>query len=205
VRLRGTPAFGVIGASLVSLSLAAAPLQQSDLTGVGFDRGNPEAPIKVVEFGDFGCPACAEFAHVVLPSLDAEFIQTGRVHWKFVPFVLGAFRNSKAAITLAVCAAGQNAFWDMHDLLYRDQSRWSTARNPQPIFRELALAVGIDSVAFEHCYEDRGAAERIREYNRLAKRFSVNATPTLFVGARRIRGALPLDLFRRVLLEATQP
>ncbi|MBI3080951.1 MAG: thioredoxin domain-containing protein [candidate division NC10 bacterium] len=169
---------------------------------MGFDRGDPQAPLEVVEFGDHGCSACAQFAVETLPTIEAEFIQTGRVRWKFVPFVLGAFRNSKQATAAAVCAAEQDAFWPMHDRLYQRQKHWSDAGDPYPIFRELMPGMGLDAARFERCYRDRGTARQVTELTRLAKRFAVNATPTFFVGERRIRGALPTPLFREVLLEA---
>jgi protein-disulfide isomerase len=156
----------------------------------------------VVEFGDLGCSACAQFALETWPAIDEEFVQTGRVRWKVVPFVLGAFRNSKEATAAALCAAQQEAFWPMQDRLFHEQKRWSAPRDPRSVLRQLAVTVGVDSVRFERCYQDKETAKRIREFTKLAKQFSVDATPTFLVGERRIRGALPISLFRQVLLEA---
>lgn len=202
------------GRSLLALAAAAtaalgagtssSPRQDASLKGLGFDRGDPAAPLAVVEFGDFGCSACARFAVETLPAIDAEFIRSGRVHWTFVPFVLGAFRNSKQATAAALCAAEQDAFWPAHDLLYQRQREWSRAGNPDPVLRDLAVEAGVDPAGFERCYRDRSTKQRIGELTRLANDRKVNATPTFFVGARRIRGALPAELFRQVLLEAAE-
>ncbi len=181
---------------------AAPTFQETSLKGLGFDRGDSAAPLAVIEFGDFGCSACAQFAVETLPVIEAEFIQTGRVRWKFVPFVLGAFRDSKHATAAALCAAEQDAFWPTHDRLYQRQKQWSDARDPYPVLRELTLEAGVDSVRFGRCYRDRETSRQISDLTKLAKKFSVNATPTFFVGERRIRGALPTALFREVLLEA---
>jgi protein-disulfide isomerase len=205
VKPPGPKALTIAGVAILWLALAAARQQQPDLEHMGFDRGSTQAPIKVVEFGDFGCSACAQFALEVFPGVDSEFVQTGRVHWKFVPFVLGAFRNSTAATAAALCAAEQGAFWSLHDRLYRDQRTWSAARDPRPALAALARETGIAPAPFERCLQDGATAERIRQHNRLTKRMSINATPTFFVGNRRIWGALPADLFRRMLLQAAQP
>ena len=63
----------------------------------------------------------------------------------------------------------------------------------------------MDSTRFERCYRDPATKKQVGELTKLAKEFKVNATPTFLVGVRRIRGALPADLFRQVLLEAEKP
>lgn len=88
----------VLAAAVALLTAAALPApaaQSQRLDGLGHDRGSPNAPVVVIEFADFGCHYCARFAHETFPALDEEFIQSERVRWKLVPFVLGGFRNSR--------------------------------------------------------------------------------------------------------------
>ncbi len=198
---RRRPAGLALGAAVL-LAGAGRLAAQSALDTAGFDRGDPKAPLVVVEFADFGCPACAEFARETWPALDAEFVQTGRLRWKFVPFVLGAFRHAEAAARAALCAAEQGAFWSMAERLYADQRGWSVPRNPKAALQDMARGLGLDSARFGRCYDDQRIARQVRGLTRLARRHGVNATPTFLLGERRIRGALPLALFRRVLLEA---
>lgn len=202
----GRPA-ALLVVTLAALASGATSLRSQDprLQGVGFEKGDPRAPITVVEFGDFGCGACAQFATETWPAIEAEFVRTGQVRWKFVPFILGPFRNSRPATAAALCAAEQHAFWPVHDRLYQEQQGWSATRNPGPLLRELALRSGMDSAQFDRCYQSKETAGQIRELTKLARQLSVNATPTFLVGERRVRGALPLELFRQVLLEAAQP
>lgn len=197
---------GLLAGGLASAASPSLPASQElDLPAAGFDRGEPQAPILVVEFGDFGCSACAQFATEVWAAVDAEFVATGKVRWKFVPFVLGAFRHSQRATAAALCAARQDAFWPMHDRLYREQAAWSAARSPDALFRNLASQLGLDTAQFDRCYRDPETAGQVRQLTRLARRLSINATPTFLVGERRIRGALPLASFRQVLAEAARP
>lgn len=200
--MRRAPAAAAVAFAVLGLGPTSPARQEPSLDGVGYDRGDPQARVEVVEFGDFGCSACAQFAVEALPAIEAEFIQTGRVRWKFVPFVLGAFRNSKQATAAALCAAEQDAFWPAHDLLYQQQKRWSSAKDPDATLRGLVLEAGVDSSRFERCYRDPATKKQTGELTKLAKEFKVNATPTFLVGARRIRGALPATLFRQVLLDA---
>lgn len=79
-----------------ALSLSSANEAQAQaVTEWGIERGDSAAPVRVIEFADFGCPECASFARESLGAIDREFVQTGKVHWRFVPFVLGPFRHSK--------------------------------------------------------------------------------------------------------------
>lgn len=191
------------GAALPAL-LAALGMVQA-VTDAGIDRGDPQAGILVVEFADFGCSACAQFARESFHAIDQEFIETGRVRWRFVPFVLGPFRHANQAAAAAVCSAEQDAFWRMHDRLFEEQRRWSGAGDPQPVLSALAEELGLNSARFNQCLRSDQTADRVRGFNRQAARLVVRATPTFFINEQRVRGALPLEMFRALLTDATDP
>lgn len=122
-----------------------------DLSSLGYSRGKPGAQVEIVEFGDFGCSACAEFATETWTDFHAQFIETGLVSWRFVPFVVGSFRNSEEAATAAECVADVEpaAFWSMHDLLYERQGDWNRRRRPKGELQSFAEEVGVGGSAFE--------------------------------------------------------
>ena len=170
----------------------------------GYDRGVTRAPVTVLEFADFGCPYCARFALETYPALDAEFVQTGRVRWRYVPFVLGIFANGNDATRAAECAAEQGgaAFGRMHDGLFARQGMWRDAPDPPTMFHALAQAAGLDLRRFDACVAGGEPDRRIAAANALADRLGAHATPTFFVNGRRVEGALPVEQFRAVLLDA---
>lgn len=170
-----------------------------DLTGIGYDVGNPMAPIVLVNFSDFGCPYCGTFARQTYPSLDKEFVRTGKVFFKYVPFVMGMFPNGAEAARAAECAADQGRFWPMHDALYGAQAEWKSTRSPEPLFQRHAAAIGLDTAVFSACYADRRTDQRTDRANDRATRLGIRATPTFFVNDQQIEGALPLEVFRQVL------
>ena len=175
-----------------------------DLTGVGYDRGSPDAPIVMVDFSDFGCPYCGRHARETQPALDKEFVAPGKVFYKYVPFVMGMFPNGDLAARAAECAADQGRFWEMHDAIYADQQAWKRGSEPGSVFKRYAVATGMNATQFDACYkEDRGAA-RTRRANEAAGRLGIRATPTFFVDGRAIEGALPLEQFRSVFLGIAQ-
>src|SRR5262245_1413166 len=89
-------------------------------------KGRPTAPVTVYEMADFQCPACRQFTLTTFPVIDRNYIQTGKVRWVFVNFPLTEIhKNAFAAAQVAMCAARQNRFWPMHDLLYQQQPAWA--------------------------------------------------------------------------------
>jgi protein-disulfide isomerase len=177
---------------------AAAPATDESAEGLGYTQGSPDAPVTVVEFSDFGCPYCAQFAMEVHPALHREFVETGQVRWRFVPFVLGIFPNGDAAARAGECAGDQDRFWPMHDLLYQRQREWKSDA-PAELFVEYARAAGLDTERFRACLGSERTAERIERNNRAAERAGVRATPSFVVNGRPVEGALPLEHFRMLL------
>jgi protein-disulfide isomerase len=178
---------------------SGAAAQSFDVQRLGYDKGNPAATIAIIEFGDFGCSACAVFFRDTYPQLHREFIATGRVKWKYVPFILGSFPNSGAATKAAECAADQDAFWSMHDLLYQKQREWNKLLRPAETMQKFAAELGLDRARFRECYDKDVTAARTRQANDIARELMVRATPTFFINGRRAVGALTIDQWRLLL------
>ncbi len=180
-----------------------APGYDRGATGAGA-RAGAGATVTVLEFADFGCQYCARFASETWPRLDAEFVKTGRVRWRYVPFVLGMFANGDQAARAGECAAvqGRAPFGRMHDLLFRRQDEWQSAGDPSATFRSMAAAAHLDVARFAACYASDAPTMRIRASNALADRMGVRATPTFFVNGARVEGALPAAQFEALLQDA---
>ena len=94
--------------------------------------------VTVLEFADFGCRYCARFAAETYPALADEFVKTGQVRWRYVPFVLGMFPNGDEAARaggLRRRRRARGAFGRMHDRLFADQDAWTGAGDPAGAFR----------------------------------------------------------------------
>jgi len=175
--------------------------QDPDLDGVGHDLGDAEAPVLVVEYADFACDACAQFAVETWPRVREAFVETGRVRWKVVPFELG-FRNSEEGARAGECGAAQGRFWELHDALYEHRVEWVDERNPKDELVELAAGTGLDAEVFRRCYDDEPFRDRTKAANRAAREAGVRGTPTFFVNGFQVQGALPFEAFRTVLEDA---
>lgn len=173
-----------------------------DLTGIGYDKGSPTAPVVVVDFSDFGCPFCASFTRETEPSIEREYVQTGKVFFKYVPFVTGMFPNGGQAARAGECAGEQGRFWAMHDTLYDEQGEWKKAISPYAVFQRYATSLSLDRAAFSACYTRQEVHRRTQQANDAADRLGVRVTPSFVVNGRPVEGALPLPQFRQLLDDA---
>lgn len=170
-----------------------------DLTGVGYDRGSDSAPVVLVNFSDFGCPFCAGFARETEPAIDREFIRTGKVFFKYVPFVMGTFPNGQQAARAAECAADQGRFWAMHDQLYRRQREWKNTIDAASVFRRIEQELGLDVGKAAACYKANHLHPRSARATEAADRLGVRVTPSFVLNGKAIEGALPLPQFRELI------
>jgi protein-disulfide isomerase len=165
------------------------------LDGYGIERGNPKAPVWIVELADFGCGYCEKFAKETLPVLDSVYTRPGKVYWRFVPFVTGMFPNATEAVETSLCAAEQGKFWPMHDQLYARRKAWMASRGPRQLFARLAQELGLDVARFGRCIKSKATAETVVRNNALAREMGVRGTPTFVINGEVVQGALPTDIF----------
>jgi protein-disulfide isomerase len=185
-------------------SAPAVAADTIDLRRLGYAQGAANAPVTVVEFSDFGCPFCAMFAQGTYPSLKRDFVDTGRVRWVYIPFVMGNFPNGDDAARAGECAAEQNRFWEMKGRIYSAQNEWRNSRRAASLFAGYAGELGLDADRFASCYrEDRGG-ERTRLNNRAADALRVRATPSFFINGRLVEGAVPEAQFRQILTRLSE-
>jgi protein-disulfide isomerase len=152
-------------------------------------------PIALVEFADFQCPACAQFASTVLPDVDRQLIQTGKVRHVAMHYPLTSVHpQAMAAAVAAECAAEQGKFWTMHDVLYEDQARLAEAEIGR--FSGAMVWARLDQDRFEACRNSDAPVAKVKADAAEAVRLKVSATPTLFLG--RVRKDGGVDLVKRI-------
>jgi protein-disulfide isomerase len=146
-------------------------------------RGNPGAPVTLEEFGDFECPSCANLA-TFLDQVVKEYHPRVRVIFRNFPLAIHKFARDAA---LAAEAAGlQGRYWEMHDMLFREQPVWSSANDVRTLFSSYAETLGLDLRQFKKDMESEKAGERIESDQARAKSLGVKTAPTLFVDKRQM-------------------
>ncbi|HCV34522.1 MAG: DsbA family protein [Longimicrobiales bacterium] len=194
----------------VSTPLAVDPNMFSDgprisVAEVGFNRGDTTALVKVVEMSDYGCGYCRKFHEESFGAIREEFIATGMVEWKFVPYIAGMFENSLVATEAVECTYAQSpdAFESLNGRLWADQQIWKGSSDAESVVHGWVSELDIDMAAFNDCVEGNNRMPRIASATTLAGQLGVRGTPTFVViGWPPLQGALPLEMFREVLSAA---
>lgn len=175
----------------------------------GYTSGNANAPVKVLEFGDFECPLCGRFATLTEPDLRKRLIETGIVQFTYYDFPLDMHKNTRAASNAAACADEQEKFWPMHDRLYDTQDQWNgqATDNPGSIFATYASELGVNTAQWQSCYDARKYQKRISANMAEGLRHNVNATPSFIIGNKLYTGGLAYDQLKAIVdsVRATAP
>jgi protein-disulfide isomerase len=175
----------------------------------GFRMGNPDAPVKLVEYGSLSCPHCAEFEEQGAPRLRDTYVKSGQVSWEFRTYLL--FPTDPGVSMLLHCQS-ENAFFPMVEQLYKDQASWIGRIQAQPREqlealstmppRDAAAAVvraggldeffqqrGMPSSRIQSCLADPAGLDRMAEIKRKGDEQGVNGTPSFFINGELVEGA----------------
>jgi len=163
-------------------------------------RGVATAPITVYEMSDFQCPYCRRFALSTFPDLDREYIATGKVRWVFINYPLTMIHpNAAAAAEVAMCAARNAKFWEVHDLLFRNQATWAPLTEPGAFFLTLADSAAIPPDAFRKCLVDRATLDEVASDAKGSAQSGASSTPSFYIEGGLLPGAQPVEVFRQIL------
>ncbi len=224
--VRGTPAFFVNGELLSgaqpygvfvqAIALAASgesiveepePIEVEEPTPIelsdnyAFALGDEDAKVVIVEYTDLQCPYCARYSAETLPTLIANYVETGRVRYEFRDLPLDQLHPlARDASVAARCAGEQDKYVEMHDVLFAQQSIWGSAGQHKVMFQAYAAQLELEAEAFEICMSSGKFDEAIDESVREALALGLNSTPYFVVnGFPIVRGAQPLENFEYVI------
>jgi protein-disulfide isomerase len=186
----------------VSASTTAALMQLGPRDAI---LGQENAPVTIVEYGDYQCPFCGEFFSQTEPSIVSDYINTGKVRMVFRNFAfLGP--ESTAAAEAAECAEDQNALWAYHDALYSgkvaDDEKGGSEDDgyfTRALFIQLAGQVGMNVATFTACIDSDKYATTVANEKTTASAAGVDSTPTFYVNGTQILGAEPYSVFQQAI------
>jgi protein-disulfide isomerase len=183
----------------VEVSLATPPVRRTALQIDGAPvRGNPSAPITVVEFSDFHCPYCKRVQPTLMELLN-RYPDKVRIVYMDLP-IDSLHPQAARASEAARCARDQGKFWEYHDRIYAG----GPDTTPEYL-RKMAAEVGLDVGAFEQCLASGKHKEGIQADLQQASRLGLNGTPAFFVNGRPLSGAQPIEAFVQLIDEELQP
>jgi protein-disulfide isomerase len=143
-------------------------------------KGPETAPITIIEFADFQCPHCGEFA----PVLD-KLVESRRSEVRFVYkfYVLGKFPHSDLAARAAIAAWRQGKFWEMHHAIFANQQHLS-----QQELDSLAKEIGVDVSRMHADMQSQETTDRIAKDRKLGEDLKIEGTPTIWINGRQFDG-----------------
>ena len=179
-------------------------------TAEGHLRGDPNAPITIIEFADFECGGCGQFAALQGPDIKARLIDTGLANFRFYDFPLTSIhQNTLAAHLAASCAEDQGKFWEMHDKIFNGQMDWNSqaTTNPRKVFDTYASELSLDMTAYNSCFDTQKNLPKIQANAAAGTERGVQSTPTLVVGNKLYPGGLTFDQLKKLVdsLRTTMP
>ncbi len=155
-------------------------------------EGSTSTGVKLVEYGDYECPVCDDF-YAVTKQLATQY--NAKVQFQFRNLPLTSIHQNAFAGARAAEAAGlQNKFWEMHDLLYANQSTWANASNPQAYFNSYATQLGLDLNRFKQDYASEQVNNLINaDSAAFQKTGDPMATPTYYLDGKKLNNADLID------------
>ncbi len=169
--------------------------------------GSANAPVTLVEYADFQCPACALFNDIIKEVIaDPQLTGKLRLVYRYFPLT-GIHQNAQLSAQAAEAAALQGKFWEMHDALFATQAQWENlpASAAQALFTSSARQLGLDVVRWTSDLSSSAVNSRIQADVRSGTAAGVDGTPTFFVNGVRMPQPGSYNEFRQDLINALAP
>jgi len=164
--------------------------------------GNPNAPITILEWGDFQCTFCYRFHESSLDIIQREYIETGIANLVFKDFPLNG-PDSVLAAEAAYCAEDQGKYWSYHDELYANWAGERTGWITDDSLNRFAITSNLDIEKFNSCLDDHKYRQRVLDLEQFGREIGIDATPSFLIfndeKIIKIRGNQPIDVFRKVI------
>lgn len=165
--------------------------------------GEDDAPITLIEFTDYQCPFCARHYTQTHSQIVSQYVDTGKVKLVVRDFPLGFHANAQKAAEATECADDQGKFWEMHDVLFENQTAWSNldATSAANTFKQYAGQMGVNQSEFDTCLDSGTHAQEVTSDMSDGSASGIDGTPGFWIigpdgQSQQISGAYPFDTFK---------
>lgn len=207
-RPRNTSPKALVSALALALPLALGACGNGDTPETGplsiypddIIKGDPNAPVTVIEYASMTCGFCARFHNEIYPEIEERYVDTGKVKFVFRPFPLDPVA---ARASMLIKCVGPERSEAMIDLLFTSQNTWARQGNPDANLITLASQAALSQADVEACYGDEEHLAWLdRSYQEGAETLNVDSTPTFFINGERVSGVPRIDEFSALIEEA---
>lgn len=163
-------------------------------------KGSADAPVVVVEYGDYQCPACGRFASEVKPKIEEEFVNSGQVRFVFRNFQFIG-EESQWAAEAAECANEQGKFWEYYEKLYSSQSGENVGAFQKANLERFAADLGLQTEQFNQCLASGKYADKVKAETLEAQNLGLRSTPSLIVNGELVDGGGQYEILSQWIRE----
>jgi protein-disulfide isomerase len=192
-------------AALAILGQGSSPTaSQTGPAELSLDKsiGAEDAPVVVVEYADFQCPFCRQFAFGPERQLRADYVDTGKARFVFRHLAFLGPESLQAA-EAAECANEQDRFWDYHDKLFEAQTGENVGDFSQDNLKRFAAELSLETSTFNQCLDSNKYQAKVQQEVTEAGRLGIRSTPTLFVNGQLLRNGSDYPVLQAAI-EAAQ-
>ena len=173
----------LVGAAIAAFAVTRPPAPDPSLPALvaeELSKGPANAPVTIVEYGDFNCPSCRAYYQAgIINQVLAQYPDQVRFVWRHFPVITPASPDLAEA---AECAADQGAFWEFHNLLFEAAP---TSKGQMVGFAE---QLGLDAETFGQCFESRGYRDAVQDQMREAFGYGFRGTPSFMINDTPLAG-----------------
>ena len=168
------------------------------VSSTDFVLGDQNAPVIMIEYGDFQCPFCGKFFRETESVLRENYIKTGKIKFIYRDFAfLG--QESFWAANAARCAGEQGKFWEYHDYLYSNQRGENQGAFSKDNLKSFAAGLNLNKENFNACIDSDKYGEIVKKETKAGTDAGVQGTPANFINGKIYVGALPTATFTQII------
>jgi protein-disulfide isomerase len=161
--------------------------------------GDPNAPVKIIEYSDFQCPYCGKFTLDTEQQLIDAYIATGKVYFEYRSVGNFIGPESVRAAEAAYCAGDQNKFWEMHDIIFANQQGENEGHFSDKFLTALASKISLDIGTFSDCFTGGKYAAKVEQDGVDGRQAGVKGTPSFVINGKLFENALPFSAFQTAI------
>lgn len=145
-------------------------------------KGDPQAPLTIIEFSDYECPFCRRFFQETYPQIVKDYIETGKVKYIFRDFPLAGHRNAQITAEAAECAGEQGKYYEYHNKLFENKEEWAEATDVAGLLEKYAADLGLSGTDFAACLDEHQMKDEVQKDLADGQAAGVSGTPTFLIG-----------------------
>jgi protein-disulfide isomerase len=167
--------------------------------------GSANAPVKVMEFGDFKCPYCKNFHDQIYPQLKKDFIDTGKVQMFFTNYeFIGPDSMTAAIAGESIYKQNNDAFWKYYDAIYANQGKedqiWATPEFLIDLVKKNVSGVDVNKLSED--LKNKTYEKDVLADNEIARNSKITEIPTIFVNGKKVEGSMDYSKLKKAIEEA---